>query len=162
MPNDIAKTLKNCRNNAGISVKQISEILTLKGFKASESTIYSWENGNSQPTPGALLIMCNAYGIKDVLSTFGYDGYNDDGSLMLNMYEIEMIEKYRDLDEHGKEMVDIVLKKEFERSIDKKDNIVEMPQYLEVNAAHGRTDIEVTDEMNKHDDDIMKDKSEWD
>lgn len=29
------------------------------------------------------------------------------------------------------------------------------------NAAHERTDIEVTDEMRKHDDDIMSDDSEW-
>ena len=28
-------------------------------------------------------------------------------------------------------------------------------------AAHERTDIEVTDEMRKHDDDIMNDDSEW-
>lgn len=31
----------------------------------------------------------------------------------------------------------------------------------EVNAARERTDIEVTDEMRKHDDDIMNDDSEW-
>lgn len=73
MPNDIGKTLKQNRNKAGISVKEISDLLTNKGFKASESTIYSWENGNSQPTPSALLIMCKAYGISDVLGTFGYD-----------------------------------------------------------------------------------------
>lgn len=73
MPNDIGKTLKQCRNNAGISVKEISDLLTSKGFKASESTIYSWENDNSQPTPGALLVMCKAYGISDVLGTFGYN-----------------------------------------------------------------------------------------
>lgn len=73
MPHDIGKTLKLYRNKAGISVKKISEVLTEKGFKASESTIYSWENGNSQPTPSALLIMCKAYGINDVLGTFGYN-----------------------------------------------------------------------------------------
>lgn len=72
MPNDIGKTLKQCRNTAGISVKEISDLLTAKGFKASESTIYSWENNNSQPTPGALLVMCKAYGVSDVLDTFGY------------------------------------------------------------------------------------------
>lgn len=72
MPNDIGKTLKQCRNTAGISVKEISDLLTAKGFKASESTIYSWENNNSQPTPGALLVMCKAYGVSDVLNTFGY------------------------------------------------------------------------------------------
>ena len=37
-----------------------------------EKTIYSWENGNSQPTPDALLVMCRAYGVEDVLGTFGY------------------------------------------------------------------------------------------
>lgn len=33
--------------------------------------------------------------------------------------------------------------------------------HTELNAAHERTDIEVTDEMRKHDDDIMNDDSEW-
>lgn len=32
---------------------------------------------------------------------------------------------------------------------------------LLLNAAHERTDIEVTEEMKKHDDDIMNDDSEW-
>ena len=31
----------------------------------------------------------------------------------------------------------------------------------ELAAAHERTDIEVTDQMRKHDDDIMMDDSEW-
>ena len=31
----------------------------------------------------------------------------------------------------------------------------------QVNAAHARTDIEATEEMNQHDDDIMDDDSEW-
>jgi len=115
MAYDIGLTLKKCRNLAKMSVKEISDLLTAKGFKASESTIYSWENGNSQPTPGALLTMCIAYGIEDVLKTFGYDGYNDDGSIQLNLDEIELIEKYRDLDDHGKEIVDIVLDKEHAR-----------------------------------------------
>lgn len=117
MPYDVGETLKKCRNNAKMSVKQISETLTQKGFKASESTIYSWENGNSQPTPGALLAMCKEYGISDVLTTFGYDGYNEDGSIQLNINEIYLIEKYRALDSHGKEMVDFTLLKEWERSI---------------------------------------------
>ena len=78
MPYDIGRTLKKCRNDAQMSVKQVSELLTQKGYKASESTIYSWENGNSQPTPGALLIMCKAYGITNVLETFGYSEVNEE------------------------------------------------------------------------------------
>lgn len=36
-------------------------------------------------------------------------------------------------------------------------NIQSLDDELEVNAAHARTDIEVTEEMIKHDDDIMDD-----
>lgn len=72
MKSSIGETLKKCRLEAKISVKEISDLLISKGFKASEKTIYSWESGNSQPTPDALLIMCRAYGVSDVLGTFGY------------------------------------------------------------------------------------------
>lgn len=115
MPKDIGKTLKECRTSAKMSVREISDLLTLEGYKASESTIYSWENGNSQPTPGALLTMCKAYGMEDVLSVFGYDGYKDDGSLMLDMCEINIIEKYRSLDQCGHEAVSYTLDRESER-----------------------------------------------
>lgn len=115
MPHDIGKTLKKCRNDANMSVKAISDLLTKKGFKASESTIYSWENGNSQPTPGALLTMCEAYNVDDILAAFGYDGYNEDGTLRLDMYEIDIIEKYRTLDTFGQETVNIILNREVQR-----------------------------------------------
>ena len=42
-----------------------------------------------------------------------------------------------------------------------KSNIINMHAQPEVSAAHERTDIEVTNEMRKHDDDIMNDDSEW-
>ena len=112
MQNDIGTTLKKSRISAKISVKKISDILTEKGFKASESTIYSWENGNSQPTPGALLTMCKAYKIDDVLKTFGYDGYKKDGSIQPTMNEIDLIEKYRTLDPFGQETVNYILNRE--------------------------------------------------
>lgn len=72
MKHKIGETLKKCRLDANKTVKEISDLLISKGFKASEKTIYSWETGNSQPSPDALLIMCKAYGITDVLGTFGY------------------------------------------------------------------------------------------
>lgn len=115
MPHNIGETLKKYRNEAKMSVKQISELLTNKGFKASESTIYSWENENSQPTPGALLVMCKAYGIEDVLSAFGYDGYKEDGSLQLTISEVDLIESYRSLDDYGRKTIDILLERELDR-----------------------------------------------
>lgn len=182
MPKDIGKTLKECRIASKMSVKEISDLLTSKGFKASESTIYSWENGNSQPTPGALLTMCTAYGVDNVLETFGYNGYNDDGSIRLAFHEIEYIEKYRSLDDPGRNHVDTVLQWETDRmeqlstrdsqivdlksrssSIKEFSSLVRDPDadYLVVDAAHARTDIEPTEEGSAHDDAIMDDDSEW-
>ena len=158
MPKDIGKTLKEYRIAAKISVKEISELLTSKGYKASEKTIYSWESGNSSPSPDALLAMCSAYNIDDILSAFGYDGYNEDGSICLNMHEIDIVEKYRVLDDHGREMVDFTLEKEYERSKSlaeqTPDNITEMPSHLEVNAAHhSRGDF--ADEERQADEDML-------
>lgn len=74
--------------------------------------------------------------------------------------EIQIISRYRILDDHGKKMVDFTLENEYQRSI-KQNNVAafEPPKkdYLKPVAAHERTDIEVTDEMRKHDDDIMND-----
>lgn len=85
-----------------MSVKEVSDILTEKGFKASEKTIYSWEGGNSQPTPDALLIMCKLYGITDVLAEFGYIQKTDTIAAHKNgetftPEEIQKIEEYKKL-----------------------------------------------------------------
>ena len=115
MPRKIGDTLRESRISAGISVEQISAILTRKGYKASIKTIYSWENGNSSPSPDALLEMCDIYKIDNILATFGYDGYKEDGSLKLNLKENQIIEKYRSLDPHGQQTVDLILDREAER-----------------------------------------------
>lgn len=162
MNKSIGKILKESRISSGTSVKEISDLLVNKGYKASESTIYSWENENSQPTPGAFLVMCDAYGIKNVLTTFGYNGYNKDGSLQLNMKEVDIVEKYRDLDPHGKEMVDFTLQKEWERSTAKhaSENKAisvaiqeETPDYLKPQAAHNDHESE-PDEQKKMREDL--------
>ena len=52
-------------------------------------------------------------------------------------------------------------KKEAEKRIEELTHIpiYTEPDHLRVQAAHERTDIEVTDEMRKHDDDIMSDEN---
>lgn len=83
-------------------------------------------------------------------------------SFRLRSEEQVLLEQYRLLDAHGKEMVDFTLTKEYERSIaltEEKEsipNVMEFPDHLKVKAAHERTDIEVTNEMKQHDDDIME------
>ena len=109
MPYEFGKILKGLRNQSSLSVKQVSSELTKKGIKASDSTIYSWENDNSQPTPGAFLMLCEMYGIKDILKTFGYDNTADDGDIIPTLQELKFIERYRFLDDRDKEVVRSVL-----------------------------------------------------
>nr|DAU79036.1 MAG TPA: helix-turn-helix domain protein [Caudoviricetes sp.] len=89
---NIGKHLKSARNGAHKSVKEVSEYLRLNDMNISEKTIYGWENGHSQPSPDALLLLCSFYGIDDVLGYFGYKKSpsddedpldEDEGALML-------------------------------------------------------------------------------
>lgn len=188
MGQSIGETLKKCRIKAGKSVKEISDLLISKGFKASEKTIYSWEKNNSQPTPGALLIMCKAYGINDVLETFGYgqkknsDPETNCTDFLVSLDEKEHIKNYRLLDKCGKELIDTITISEVNRSKDLEESKRRLRIYQEtfsklVNeqkqknssitkeeellAAHQRTDIEVTPEGIQNDLDIMNDEDLW-
>lgn len=95
----------------------------------------------------------------------------------VSVKEYNFIEQYRELDDEGKETVDYILEKEYRRVIkertmnprqlvidmDNPEKLITMEEWmsrqqddsLKLSAAHERTDIEVTDEMRKHDDDIM-------
>lgn len=79
-------------------------------------------------------------------------------SYKLNTSEKNIIKKYRLLDDHGREMVDFTIEKEYERSKvlaeQASDNIVEMPSHLKVNAAH-HSKGEFTDEERQEDEDML-------
>lgn len=153
MEKNFSETLKQLRIDAGYSQKQVYEMLGIR-----QSTFSAWETGRAEPSADMLLKLCKLYKVNDIFSAFGYDGYNEDGSICLNMREIDIVEKYRLLDDHGKEMVDFTLEKEYERSKalvkQTSDNITEMPSHLEVNAAHhSRGDF--TDEDRQADEDML-------
>lgn len=112
---EIGIVLRESRIKSKMTVEQVSKILTKQGYKASQKTVYSWESGNSRPDIEILMKLCDLYGIKDILKTFGYDGYKEDGSLRLNMKEVDMVEKYRNLDDFGKKRLDYELDMETER-----------------------------------------------
>lgn len=112
---EIGSVLRESRLNAKMSVDQVSKILTAQGYKASQKTVYSWENGNSRPDIEILMKLCDIYGIKDILRTFGYNGYKEDGSIQLNMRESDLVETYRALDPPGQSHVDAILQWETER-----------------------------------------------
>lgn len=150
--------LRTARNECGLKQQDVAEQM---GIKAN--TISNWEKGRTEPDIDSFVKLCEIYQIDcaTLLSdVYAFKRIHNDISLS----EYDSIKKYRSLDSHGKDMVDTVLDKEFDRcqSI-KKAEITPLPDrsYLDPVAAHERTDIEVTDEMRQHDDELMRNDDLW-
>jgi len=109
---NIAATLKELRKKANLTQKQAYEHIGV-----AQSTFSSWETGKAEPSTEVLLRLCQLYKVEDILAAFGYDGYNEDSTLQLTLHEIDAVEKYRLLDDHGKKMVDFTLTEEYKRVI---------------------------------------------
>lgn len=108
---NIGKTLKELRLKSGLTQKQAYEHIGV-----AQSTFSSWEVGKAEPPNDVFMKLCDLYNVKNILQTFGYDGYNEDGSLQLNMEEVDIIEKYRLIKKYspdGKIVVDTVLDREY-------------------------------------------------
>lgn len=74
----------------------------------------------------------------------------------VTIVEYNLIKKYRDLDDHGKEMVDFTLEKEWERSTaPKATNIVKITPSTLTDAANVRTDIDLPEGTDTSENDIM-------
>lgn len=151
----LVERLKEARNNKGLKQQEVADQL---GIKAN--TISNWERGRTEPDIDTFVKLCRIYQIDcaALLSdVYAFKRVSNDISLV----EYEYIKKYRLLDEHGIEMVDFTLNKEYERSKalaeqekESNDNIVEMPSHLEVNAAH-HSKGEFTDEERQEDEDML-------
>lgn len=102
---EFSKKLKDLRLKAGYSQKEVYE-----HFRIPQSTFSSWEVGKSEPPGDMLVKLCEFYKC-DMINDLS-DGRNDN----ITYLEWNIIEKYRQLDSHGKEMVDFTLLKEWERS----------------------------------------------
>lgn len=102
---EFSQTLKYLREKAGFTQKQVYE-----HFNIPQSTFSSWEVGKSEPSGDMLIKLCKFYEC-DMMKEFSEDNRD-----MISFEEIEHIKKYRVLDSHGKEMVDIVLSKEYDRT----------------------------------------------
>lgn len=144
---EFSKKLKELRLRAGFSQKQVYE-----HFNIPQSTFSSWEVGKSEPSGDMLLKLCEYYDC-DMLKEF-----SETDNSGITYEELEIIKKYRDLDDHGREMVDFTLEKEYERSkaLEEQNgnNIVDMPSHLEVNAAHP-SHGDFTDEERQEDEDML-------
>ncbi len=94
----IAKVLKYYRKLNGLSVNEVSNLLTKHEAPAAPKTIYGWESGSTQPDADTLMLLCEIYQIVDVLEAFGYKDESSD-SIVLSDHEKNLILKYRELED---------------------------------------------------------------
>lgn len=158
---DFGERLIKVRKEHGYTREALAQSLNI-----SKYTLRNYELGATEPGHTFLKQISDFFHVSidylmgltdepDILEDFG-----------LNVSERSIVEKYRDLDEHGKTIVKIVLEEEHKRWKKEHNSLEKLPktttfQQPILNAAHERTDIEVTEEMRKHDDNIMMDDSEW-
>lgn len=158
---DFGERLIKVRKEHGYTREALAQSL-----KISKYTLRNYELGATEPGHTFLKQISDFFHVSidylmgltdepDILEDFG-----------LNASERSMIGKYRNLDDHGKTIVNIVLEEEHKRWQKEHSSLKNFPKATSfqqpiLHASHERTDIEVTEEMRKHDDNIMMDDSEW-
>ena len=105
---NISKNIGRYREAIGMSQKELANRLGVV-----PSRISNWETGANCPTIDILFQVCEILGvsINDIYGVY------PDSKFVLRYDEQEILKKYRELDAHGKEMVDFTLHKEWERSV---------------------------------------------
>lgn len=157
----IKDKLKEIRENASMNKKEFANYIGIK-----YTTYNGYETGAREPDSDFLVLISKKFDV----STDYILGLQVEKEVahayQLRASEYEHIKKYRDLDSHGKDMVDTVLNKEYirweaEQKLSKVTTLPE-PEHLLPNAAHSRTDIseaEKTVNLRQLEEDIMDDEN---
>lgn len=144
----IGYRIKEARERLGLTQTELGSIVGVTG-----SAITNYEKETSHPKEQII------YKLMETLNVDANYLFQDAVHLPkkendITLTEYEHIKKYRVLDEHGKEMVDFTLQKEWERST----KIVSFEASI-LNAASKRPDA--TDDDTAQTDSIMETDSEW-
>ena len=146
----LVSQLRKGRLDKGLKQSDVSKETGIKN-----TTLSNYENGVTEPDMDTFLTLCELYELDFVSLMEEAYGIKVPGkNFHIKPSEMELLEKYNALDEHGKEMVDFTLEKEYERSIAEKkksDNIVPMAvkesSDYELNAAHANDYMGAPDEL---------------
>lgn len=101
--------LKEARKSAGFTQSELAEILGI-----AKSTLSGYENGSSEPSVAMSAKLIKALGIE---ANYLFQDYSETDN-SLSPQESGMIAMYRDLDEHGRKIIDLVLREEWSRIIE--------------------------------------------
>ena len=115
--------LKQARISKKLTQKQLSDKLDV-----SNTVISKWEKNINRPDVDILEVMC---GILDIEPNSLFNVKNNDNSTY-SLVEKKLVSDYRKLDDHSKEVVQVVIRKELERNIPNEpnyNNIIPIKKY---------------------------------
>lgn len=98
--------LKEARTGAGMTQEKLASELGI-----AKSTLSGYENGVAEPSINMVARIIKVLGID---ANYLWQD-SADFTMKASFFEIRMVEKYRNLDEHGKKIVDFVLHEEAAR-----------------------------------------------
>lgn len=131
----IGSRIKEARETKNLSRNNLAQLIGV-----TPSAIANYENGVSSPK---LDLMYKLFDALDCDANYLFqDEMAELHDVVLNAQESTMIHNYRELDAHGREMVDFTLQKEWERSVEySQHNIVPLMDNKKTNAAHEKKNI---------------------
>ena len=68
----LGSTIRALREKKGISGKEMPNLLAAHGYVIKYPTYMGYESGNSMPNADLFLAICDIFGVKDILDTFGF------------------------------------------------------------------------------------------
>ena len=135
--------LKQLRIENGYSGETLGNLIGV-----SKAAIGNYESGYRKPRQEQLEALADVFNVD-----MDYLLCRTDTRLHISFEESRMKYLLNKLNQDGKR-----------EAVKRVEELTFIPRYIAIHepvAAHERTDIEVTEEMKKHDDDIMNDDSEW-
>ena len=115
----IASVLKRLREASGLTADQVGEKVGKSG-----KTVNAWENNRGQPDAEILMLLCEIYGVEDVLATFkeGYKQKNAPaaGNGESDFKKSRLLHNYDQLNELGQDTL-----------VTYSDDIASMPKYTD-------------------------------
>lgn len=110
----LSNNLKEARLKKGITQEELAKLVG-----KTKNVISNWERGDNKPDADTLFLLCD---ILNVDANFLL-GWENNQNLSLSLKEQDYIKKYRDLDDHGKDLVDTILLKEYDRCVKETEEI---------------------------------------
>ena len=96
--------IRTARKQKGLTQKELADMIGAK-----HNSVSDWEKNKNRPDPDTIELIC---GVLDITPNYLLSDKTDTD---ISPEEYELIKKYRSLDDHGKETVDLILGREMIR-----------------------------------------------